>query len=665
MRIARLLGPLLAVLTVGVLLAPTAAGQPPFRLPSYVNDGANALSGSEFSDVQQAVDKLYSDRHIRLWVVYVDTFSGQDAVGWTEQTRRLSDIGSQDAILAVATQDRAYAFLPPTAGAGGFDVTSLRTNEIEPKLRQSDWAGAAIAAANGLNPASSTGTGAGISWFGFLVAFAVLALAILLLWLWTRRRRRKRREAEFAAARRVDPADPNALASVSIDALDDLSKTIVVDVDNAVRTSDNELGLAVEEFGTEQTEPFTRAVANAKTTLAQAFNVRQILDDAVPESPQQRRDLLTRVVVAAAKADRELDAQQEAFEQLRDLVINAPSRLDALTQQMVDVTARMAPSEQALAALHKQFSDSALASVAGNIETAKQRLAFADQNITNGRTLVARPVGRQSGLVDSIRAAESALGQARSLLDAIDSAGIDINRAIATLPAAIADIQQGINQAGTLLAQGNTAHSTELGTARDAAVKAVAEAQSAGATDPLGAFTKLTQADAELDRLLASIAEEREATERLSRAYDQALITAQSRVRGVSDYIDTRRGTIGPEARTRLAEAVRQLQAAQDTKSVNLNEAISHANGASMLAAQAQEMANADVQAAQRSYAGRYGNTGGSNMGAVIGGIVIGNILSGALRGGLGGGLGGGWSSTSFGGSGSSGGWSGGGGGRF
>jgi uncharacterized membrane protein YgcG/BMFP domain-containing protein YqiC len=664
MRIARLLSLVLAVLTAGVLLAPTAAGQPPFRLPSYVNDGANALSGSEFSEVQQAVDKLYSDRHIRLWVVYVDTFSGQNAVSWTEQTRRLSDIGGQDAILAVATQDRAYAFLPPSTAPGGIDVSALRTNGIEPKLRQSDWAGAAIAAADGLNPTTSS-TGAEISWVGFLVAFAVLALAILLLWLWTRRRRRKRREAEFAAARRADPADPNALAAVSIDALDDLSKSIVVDVDNAVRTSDNELGLAVEEFGPEQTEPFNRAVATAKTTLAQAFNVRQILDDAVPETTQQRRDLLTRVVVAAAKADRELDAQREAFEQLRDLVINAPSRLDALTQQMVDVTARIAPSEQALAALHKQYSDSALASVAGNVETAKQRLAFADQNITNARTLVSRPAGRQSGLVDSIRAAESALGQARTMLDAIDSAGTDINRAIATLPSAIADLQQGINQAGTLLAQGNTPHSTELGAARDAAVKAVADAQSTGATDPLGAFTKLTQADAELDRLLATIAEEREATERLSRAYDQALFTAQSRVKGVSDFIDTRRGSIGPEARTRLAEAVRQLQAAQDKRSVNLNEAIAHANGASMLAAQAQEMANADVRAAQRAYAGQYGNTGGSNMGAVIGGIVIGNILSGALRGGLGGSVGGGWSSTSFGGSGSTGGWSGGGGGRF
>src|SRR6476646_2627774 len=665
MRIARLPSLVLAVLTVGILLAPTAAGQPPFRLPSYVNDGANALSGSEFSDVQQAVDKLYNDRHIRLWVVYVDTFSGQDAVSWAGETRRLSDIGGQDAILAVATQDRAYAFLPPTTAPGGLDVTSLRTNEIEPKLRQSDWAGAAIAAAEGLNPTTSS-TGAEISWFGLVVALAVLALVILLLWLWTRRRRRQRREAELAAARRADPADPNALAAVSIDALDDLSKSIVVDVDNAVRTSDNELGLAVDEFGPDETAPFQTAVGNAKTTLAQAFNVRQILDDAVPETAQQRRDLLTRVVVAAAKADRELDAQREAFEQLRDLVINAPSRLDVLTQQMVDVTARIAPSEQALAALHKQFSDTALASVAGNAETAKQRLAFADQNITNGRTLVARSAGRQSGLVDSIHAAESALGQARTLLDAIDSAGTDINRAVATLPAAIADIQKGINQAGTLLAQGNTPHVAELGAARDTAVKAVADAQSIGTADPLGAFTKLTQADAELDRLLASIAEEREATERLSRAFDQALFTAQSRVRGVSDYIDTRRGSIGPEARTRLAEAVRQLDAAQTTRASNLVEAIAHANGAAMLASQAQSMANSDVNAAQRSYTGRYG--GGSDTGAMLGGIIIGNILSGALRGG-GGSMGGGWRSTSFGGAGGGGGGGGGGfrggGGRF
>ena len=137
------------------------------------------------------------------------------------------------------------------------------------------------------------------------------------------------------------------------------------------------------------------------------------------------------MIVAAAKADHELDAQREAFAQLRDLIINAPTRLDSLTQQMVDLTARLEPSQQTLAALHDQFSETALASVAGNVETAKQRLGFADQNITNARNLLARPSDRQAGLVDAIRAAESALGQARTLLDAVDSAATDINRAIA------------------------------------------------------------------------------------------------------------------------------------------------------------------------------------------------------------------------------------------
>ncbi|MDX1881934.1 TPM domain-containing protein [Mycolicibacterium sp. 120270] len=663
MRIARLLSLVLAILTAGALLAPTAGGTPPFRLPGYVTDQAHALSGSGLASVEQAVDRLYNERRVRLWVVYVDSFDNLGAVTWAERTRRTSDLDADDAILAVATRDRSYAFLVPKDIISDSASNDIRRNDIEPRLRANDWAGAGVAAADGINTAMAPGPG--ISPLAVVIALGIIAVLVLLLWLWNRRRRRKRREAELAAARRVDPSDPDALATVSIDALDDLSKEIVVDVDNAVRTSENELALAVEEFGEKDTAPFRKAVADAKTTLAQAFNVRQILDDAIPETPAQRRDLLTRVVVAAAKADRELDAQREAFAQLRDLVINAPTRLDSLTQQMVDLTARLEPSQQALTALHNQFSETALASVAGNVETAKQRLSFADQSITEARNLLARPADRQTGLVDAIHAAESALGQARTLLDAVTSAGTDINRAIATLPAAIADIQNGIKAAGDQLAQGNTAHAKELSAARDAAVKAVADAQSNGNADPLGAFTKLTQADAELDRLLASVAEEREAAARLSRAYDQALFTAQSKVRAVSDYIDVRRGSIGPEARTRLAEAVRQLQAAQDKRASNLNEAIAHANGAAMLASQAQSMATADAQAAQRAYAGRYGGGGGSDMGAVLGGIILGNILTGSMRGGFGGGLGGGgWSSTSYGGSG----WGGdlgGGGGRF
>lgn len=639
MRVARLLSMLLAILITGLLCAPAAAAEPPFRIPDYVTDNSGALTPSQRADVQDALNRLYDQERIRLWVVYVDNF-GQSAQSWAKTAMQLSDFGDRDALLAVATTERAYAFQVPRAIMSQSEATALQRDVIEPALRRDNLAGAAVAAADAMATAGS-GSGQGFSWIAFLIVMAVLAVAVFALWLWTRRRQRKRREAEFAAAQRVDPTDPNALAAVPLDALDDLSKAIVVEVDNEVRTSHSELALAVQEFGDRETAAFTRAVTNAKTTLAQALNVRHILDDAVPETPQQRRDLLTRVIVAAAKADQELEAQREAFAQLRDLLINAPSRLDALTQQLIESTARLTPVEQTMDRLHSQFAETALVSVSDNIDVARQRLAFAEQNIDTGRELVSRPADRQIGLVDAIHNAEAALGQARTLLDAVDSAATDINRAVTGLPAVIADIQNGINQAGAQLAQGNVAIATELSTARDAAVQAVSQAQSVGNSDPLGAFTRLTQADAELDRLLADVAQERETTERLSRTYDQALFNAQSRVRSASDYIDTRRGVVGPEARTRLSEAARQLQAARDKRSTDLTEATAHANGAAMLAAQAQSLANADVTAAQRRFNGPYGGGrggGGGQMGAVIGGILLGNVLSGGMRGGFGGG---------------------------
>jgi len=673
MRLARLLSLLAAILTAFTLLAPAAVAEPPFRLPDQVTDNAGALNDRQLADVQKSVDKLYSDRHVRLWVVFVQSFAPQGAVGWAQQTQKISDLGSEDAILAVATDQRSYAFLVSPAAAGGSStrVDNIRRDNIEPALRNKDWAGAATAAANGLaGLGKGVGAGGGKGGGGFslmpLVILAGIGLLIIgAMMLWSRARRRKRHEAAVTAAKNIDPTDPAALASVPIDALDDLSKSIVVEVDNAVRTSANELVLAVEEFGEAQTAPFAAAVDHARETLKQAFAVRQKLDDDIPEPLPERRDLLTKVVVSAARANKELDTQTASFHQMRDLVFNAPERLDSLTQQLVTVTARIEPSEQKLTTLRGEFDDTALASVSRNVNAARERLDFADRAITRGRELSAKPVaGEVSDLVDCVRGGESALQQANKMLDAVDSAASDIRRAVTTLPSAIEDIQRGINQASEQLAKGGLTRADELSAARDAAVKAVSAAQGSGAADPLGAFTQLTQADAELDRLLAGVAEERDAADRLERSYEQALSTAQSRVRSVSDYIDTRRGSVGSEARTRLNEAVRQLEAAESKKTSDIDAAIKHANGASLLAAQAQQLANNDVQAGQLQY--QAGNRGRqSDMGAMVGGIILGNILTGGFGGGGGysSGGGGGWTTNSYGGS-SGGDWMGGG-GRF
>ncbi len=178
MRIVRSLAVFLAMLITALLVAPSAAAQPPFRLPGYLTDNAGALSSSGRAAIQSATGKLYSDRHIQLWVVFVDTFSGQPAVSWAQSTRAASDLGDFDALLAVATVDHSYAFLVPdrVQTISSRQVDDLRRNQIEPALHRGDWSGAAVAAANGLDRGQQSS-----NWAPLLIALGVIVVALLAL----------------------------------------------------------------------------------------------------------------------------------------------------------------------------------------------------------------------------------------------------------------------------------------------------------------------------------------------------------------------------------------------------------------------------------------------------------------------------------------------------
>jgi serine/threonine protein kinase len=132
--------------------APPAA-QAPVRLADYVTDDAGVLSESGRAAVTSAIDKLYADRQIRLWVVYVGNFAGLSAENWAKRTYSTSDLSGYDSLLAVSITDRAYAFLVPSIvpGVSQSQVDDLRRNQMEPALRNGDWSGAAVAAADGLD----------------------------------------------------------------------------------------------------------------------------------------------------------------------------------------------------------------------------------------------------------------------------------------------------------------------------------------------------------------------------------------------------------------------------------------------------------------------------------------------------------------------------------
>lgn len=649
-----------ALVFVGALMAGPgiASAEAPSRLATQITDNVQALDPDSLTEVQTAIDDLYSNSQIRLWVTYVADFDNASAADWAKQTYNRSDLGQRDVLLAVATVDRSY-YLAVNSGLSQItssEQNDIRVDDVEPALGEEDWSGAAIAAAGALRDAYAS-TGNGGSSAPLLIGVGVLAAAGGGAAVYSSRRKKARVAAEVEAVTKIDPNDPAALAAFPLDVLDTRAKEVLIETDNAVRASQEELTLARGEFGDSAAAPFITAYDNAKKALAAAFEVRQRLDDAIPETPEQRRSMLIDIITSCGRADRELDARVEEFDGFRDLVVNATAHLDELTQSVVDLTVRIPQSDSVLAQLRSEFDAAALSSIADNVAMAKDRLALAEQNIDAGRKAAALPPGKQGPAVTAIRTAERAVDQAKTLLDGVDHARDDIGHAVATLPEAIEDARADIEQARGLARHGGA----PLQAAIDAALAALENARSAQTSDPLGSYTALAAADAELEKIAGKASVEKAAEDQLRARLDRDLAAARAQITAAADYISTRRGGVGADARTRLSEAERHLGAADQLAPNNPQEALNHAHAASQLAARASQIARADVQNWENRHGPRGGTGGGNVAGAVLGGILINSVLRG------GGGYGGGGFGGGFGGGGGGGGGGGfgGGGGRF
>ena len=195
MRTVRLFGVVLTILTAGLLLATPAGAQPPSKLTAHVTDSTGVLTDSGRAAVTSAIDRLYQDRHIQLWVVYVDNFNRFKPDNWAYQTRSASGMGDHDALLAVATNTKAYTLTgPPKAqGITADELNNLGDKQIEPALSAKDWSGAAVAAADGLNKSASAPRPV---WLPIAIGVAVVVvLAVVFLLFRARRRRHAARRA--------------------------------------------------------------------------------------------------------------------------------------------------------------------------------------------------------------------------------------------------------------------------------------------------------------------------------------------------------------------------------------------------------------------------------------------------------------------------------------
>lgn len=657
----------LGVLAAALLapgLVPPAAAEPPLALEERVTDSAGVLDAAA---AEEAVAELDAETGVDLFVVFVDDFGGLGFQEWFQETSRLSNLGGNDALLAVAVEERAFDFdVGEGTGVDPGERSQIIGTAIEPELGDGDWTGAVVAAADGIAEAAQTGAadggvaeqpaadleaapaggGAGL----FFVVLAVLGFMVILGMLAIANRKKPALPAHEVARRRGEQGN----ATLPLPELRTRASQALLATDDAVRESSQELEFARAEFGDAAVSEFTSALATARASLQEAFAAQSRLEGAGEPLPEhEQRELLQVVLDRSEHADETLEAQAEAMDRLRDLESSLPTLLPQLVQRHEQATAALPAGREGLGRLQRTYSGAAVAPVEDAVDNAEDLLSFAGERLHAAEQRMQASLTGEAAVL--AREAEVAVSQAEEQLRDISALERDMADAQRELPAALADLRSDVAEARGLLGRGGTdALAGSVGRAEQAAAEAEAQLGRSGG-DPLGVLRRVEKADAAVEEALRASSEQGKAVARATAALEHTLVAARADVQGVERYIDSHRGAVGTQARTLAGNARRALDHAEEVRDSDPVLALQAAQYADAQADQARAQAESDAgryRDPHDDYRGPYGGRGGVDLGTIAAGVLLGQVLGGGGRRGRSGGLGGGGFGGSFGGGG-------------
>lgn len=638
----------LATIAAVSLGAGVAAAQSVPRLAGQITDQAGVLQGDRAS-LEHALDSLLTERGVQLYAAFVPTTGSQTASDFAAETFLQNGLGGNDLLLLVAVGDRRYGWWEDGAiGQLSSDsVDGLLSSTLEPRFRAGDYAGGVADFASGLGRALAQSSGSQPAGGGpvapviqptaqpvrqapavpaappifvwGLVGLVLVLAGVMILVGAVRRRRLEQLTDEERDVRTGQLARQ--------------ANSLLIAADDGVRDLQQELGFAEAEFDAAEIEPIRAAIGRAQDELKAAFTIRQQLDDEVPEDPPTRERMLNEIVTHCRSIAAAGDEQRKRISELRDLDRRAPEVLAGVPGQVTGLQARL-PAAQATIERLEAYAPTSWQPVRGNLEEARKRIDFASATARRGASALAGATPDVHAGRAAARAAQAALAQAAALLDAIERMAASLDQARDRLEAECRAAAEDVTAArAALRAQPDAQLASRLD---DAEAKLATARQEAGAPTPdvLAAFVAAQQAHAAADQALAGIREAATQRARQEAALQAALTSAQASVTHAADYIDSRRSGIGREARTRLAEAQRNLQQAQAAVATDPGAALRAAQRAQQLGDEAYRLASSDFD----DWDGG-GRRRGDPTGAIIGGIILGSILGNAGR--RGGGFGG------------------------
>jgi len=379
----------------------------------------------------------------------------------------------------------------------------------------------------------------GLWWLPSILVFGAAAVALVGAGLGFRRLGARR---ELAALEQGHTAEVRA-------------KGLIVQADNAVREAEREVAFAEAQFGSAVARDVRSAVETARARLREAFLLQQRLDDAEPETSTERRtwtarieDLCRSVLASLGEAEATLAARRHAER-------GATAGVPALREDAARFARRRDEAKIALERLGSRFGPSALAGVHGDAVRVDGALADAEVALAEADRRLARSEPAAEVLAvasDRLERAERDLAEIEGFELALAGARADADAEAAALDAELVDARGERDR----LADADAA--AALGAAVGA-VSAVMVGRWELVGDPFADRDRLRAAR---DRLEVARAAARAAQGRLDgarAALGGAIAIAESQLRVAQAAIGRGGGMVGANARTRLAEAERQL----------------------------------------------------------------------------------------------------------
>jgi len=357
--------------------------------------------------------------------------------------------------------------------------------------------------------------------------------------------------------RRRSGAQPSSASGLG--ALRTRANILLVRADEAVTAGEDELGFAVAQFGETRTSQFAASMADARAKLAEAFRLQQALDDSVPESAQKKREWTLQITALCEAAITTVAGQDRDFSRLRGAEADSPARIADLRARIAaeraDLAATAGTRERLLASYDPALlgADDPVAAATAALDAAAESLDDAEARIAPSG------VNTVGGLLED---AEGSLRRAAGVQQAQRQLGARLDAAASALDSLVDSTGRDLAEARL---QRDAAPDADTGEAIIRAVADVEKTRSAvGASrDPVAGLDALTTAVATLDTALASARNQTQRLEHARSALVGTLVSARSQIAALKSLVaDGGRG-VGAEARTRLAEAERQLMLAE------------------------------------------------------------------------------------------------------